>query len=36
MVTTDVDIAKWQRFDVIWMAPSTSKEKPVSKVKLVF
>jgi hypothetical protein len=28
MVTTDVDIAKWQDFDLALMAPSTSKEKP--------
>ena len=35
MVTTDVDIAKWPRFDVALMEPSTSREKPGSNVKLV-
>ena len=35
MVTTDVDIPKWQRFDIVLVAPSMSKEKPDCDVKLV-
>jgi hypothetical protein len=35
MVTTDIDIPKWQRFDVALMVPSMSKEKPDCDVKLV-
>ena len=30
MVTTDVDIAKWQRFGLALMAPSTSQKSPTA------